>query len=148
MSIDLRTTNRIAIVALMWVACVSCVERKEHLSISPSGGVMYKIMYASESPTDLYEGDAVPLIAGGWVAQQIVERDEEGKEKFQLRAQRFLAPGAELPWSFALAHDADAEAYLQFPTTVTIEERPDGTYYHFSRRYGGREWAAIEVLRQ
>ncbi len=148
MSVDLKATIRIAIVLLSMIACEGCVERKEHLSISPTGGVMYKIMYASESPTDLYEGDAVPLIAGGWVAEQIVEKNEEGKETFRLRAQRFFAPGAELPWSFALAHDADAEAYLQFPTSVTIEERADGTYYHFSRRYGGREWAAIEVLRQ
>lgn len=134
--------------ALLVFALSACVERKERLSISPAGGVLYDVIHSSESLNDLYEGDAVPRMAGGWLAEQDVTKNEEEKETFRLTARTVFGPGDELPGNFALRTDGDAEVYLQFPTELTIEERGDGTYYHVARVYGGRAWAEIEALRQ
>jgi hypothetical protein len=127
---------------------LGCLERKEHITISPSGAVHYRITYGSDSEKDLYEGDAVPRIKDGWAAEQLVEKDENGKEKYTLVAQTAFAPGKALPSNFATRTDGDADLYTQFPTTIKIEKRKDGTYFHFHRTYLPRPWAAVHALQE
>ena len=136
-----------AAVASCVVALSACVERKEHLTIYPDGAVLYQITHRSESMDDLYNGDAVPRIAGGWIARQEIQKDNEGKETISLIAEAQFAPRAKLPANFAMRGEGDADLYLQFPTTVTVEQRPDGWYYHFARTYPARSYAQIEMLR-
>jgi hypothetical protein len=130
------------------VFAAGCVERKERLNISPNGSVHYIVQHKSDSENDLFEGDAVPRAIGGWIASQEIERDENGKETYLLKAEALFVPGAKLPSNFAFRTDADADLNLQFPTSVTIEERRDGTYYHFARAYLPRPWAQIQALEE
>ena len=125
-----------------------CVERKERLDIAPNGSVHYALTYTSDSDDDLYTGDAVPRAVGGWMASQDIQRDENGKETYILKAEALFAPGAKLPGSFAVRTDPDNDLYLQFPTTVKIEQRVDGTYYHLARTYASRPWAQIQALEE
>lgn len=134
--------------AVCMIIPAGCVERKERLNISPNGSVHYVITCKSDSDVDLYEGDAVPRAVGGWIASQDVQEDADGKKTYVLKAEALFAPGAKLPANFGLRTDADADLYLQFPTMVKIEQRRDGTYYHFARTYMPRAWAAIAALEE
>lgn len=137
-----------SLLLLAFIAMPGCVERKEHLTITPGGSVLYRIEYKSDSADDLYGGDAVPRLADGWIAAQNIERDENGKETYILAAQMVFPAGVKLPSHYASRTDPDADLFLQFPTTLTFEQRRDGTYYHFSRAYSARPWAVINSLRE
>ena len=134
--------------ASCFLALSGCVERKEHLTIYPDGSVLYEIAHRSDSMDDLYKGDAVPRIAGGWIARQEIEKDNEGKETIKLLAEAMFGPRAKLPANFAMRGEGDADLFLQFPTTVTVEQRSDGWYYHFARTYPARSYAQVEQLRE
>jgi len=134
--------------AICSIVVGGCVERKERLNISPNGSLHYTVTCKSDSEKDLYEGDAVPRAIGGWIASQDIERDEHGKETYILKAEALFVPGAKLPSHFGLRTDADADLYLQFPTTVKVEDRRDGTYYHLARKYQPRPWAQIQALEE
>jgi hypothetical protein len=147
-----------AVAALVLSSLSACVERKEHLKISPQGSVEWHVTHETDSLSELYEGDAVPRIAGGWfVEQQEVpkpvqakpDQEDNGPEvKYLLIADAIFPPAQALPSNYGLPTEGDADLYLQFPTTVTIEDRADGVYYHFARTYESRPWAQIELLRK
>ena len=65
-----------------------------------------------------------------------------------MTAEGVFGPEVDLPSSYAVHGDPDTELYLQFPTTLSIEDRVDGTYYHFRRVYPARRWANIEALKE
>src|SRR5688572_30113580 len=76
--------------AIVWVSLCAlhgCVERKEHLSITPGGVVLYQIKYRSDSLDDLTQGDAIPRAAHGWLVKQEQEQDEQGKVTHRLIAE-------------------------------------------------------------
>ena len=75
-------------------------------------------------------------------------RTEDGKQKTELVGKRAFPAGAELPHNYAAAGDRDVDLYLDFPTTVQIEERPDGTYYYFRRVYTPRRWAYVNFWKE
>lgn len=145
-----RSANSLvlSVLAIMALANSACVERKEHLTIRPDTSVLYQVIHKADSLEELYDGDAVPKIAGGWMAEQRQEKDDEGKTTFTLVAETAISPAANLPANYALPADADADLYLQFPTTLKVEQRADGTYYHFDRVYPARAWAQIEFLQK
>jgi hypothetical protein len=141
-------STRFAVAALVLIWFPACVERKEHLSISPDGAVLYQIEHKTDSIEELYQGDAVPMLAGGWMVQQQEEQDDQGRVTYTLLAEAAFGPKNKLPESYALRKDPDADLTLQFPTSLSIEQRSDGMYYHFARTYPGRSWAQIELLRE
>jgi len=125
-----------------------CLEREETITVDSDGRVHIRAEFETDSFDELYMGDAMPALEGGWIVSESVEKDAQGEETFRLEAEAAFAPGVELPFSFASALQADPDVMLQFPTSVSIERRPDGWYYHFSRRYPGRPWAFHERARQ
>jgi hypothetical protein len=125
-----------------------CLEHRETITVDPDGTVTIEVSLTTESEAELYEGDAVPSPAGGWIVDESVEIDDDEKERFHLVAESVFPPEVQVPANYAVPGDVDTDLYLQFPTTVTIEDRPDGVYYHFHRRYPGRGWAQIEALRE
>ena len=142
---------RFALIINACVCCIAlwgCVERKERLQISPGGSVFYRFEGKSDSAEDLYEGDAIPRPAGGWMAQQEVENRDDGTQSHRLIAETVFPAGTPLPSNFALRTEADGDLCTQFPTTLKIERRSDGTYYHFARTYAARPWMFIEALRE
>jgi hypothetical protein len=132
----------------MTLGLAGCLEHRETITVDPDGTVTIEARFTTDSEDELYEGDAMPSPAGGWIVVESVEIDDDEKERFHLVAEAVFPPEVHLPADYAVPGDADTDLYLQFPTTVTIEDRPDGVYYHFHRRYPGRGWAQIEALRE
>lgn len=135
----------IAVLALALVA--GCLDREETIEIAPDGSCTLRVQ-AKGDPNDVRNGDALPSAAGGWKVQENSTRDAEGKETLTLTAGLTVPAGAPLPASYAPAGDPTEALALSFPTTVEIDPRPEGTYYHFRRVYRGREWRAIEYHRE
>lgn len=132
----------------MSLALAGCLERKERITVDPAGRVSVHAEFKSDSLDEIIAGDTAPSLRGGWIVDEKLERDQEGKETHILTADAFFGAGAKLPASYAAPGDADVDLYLQFPTTLTVEHRADGTYYHFHRIYAPRPWAQIDMLRR
>jgi len=140
--------------SLRWLAVMSvvgclggCLERSETITVEPDGTVLIEAVFKTEQEGELYEGDAIPSDAGGWLVD-LEEVEQDGKRRFYLTARGEFGPQFELPENYAVPGDPDTQLYLQFPTTVEIEDRADGVYYHFHRTYPARGWAHIEALRE
>ncbi len=125
-----------------------CLERVETITVEADGTVVIEAVFKTDEVEELYEGDAMPSDADGWLVQDVEEIDDDGKHHYILFAEGVFGSEAQLPENYAVAGDPDTALYLQFPTSVVIENRPDGVYYHFHRRYPGRAWAHIEALRE
>ncbi len=143
-----RSTSGLLAVVFVAVTALGCVERREKLSIAPNGSVHYFVEHKSDSADDLYGGDIVPKPNAGWLVSQEVEKHDDGKQSYRFTAETMIARGGRLPSNFAAPTDGDADLYVQFPTTLKIEKRREGTYYHFARVYSPRPWAAIETLEE
>ncbi len=145
---------RLPILCLFTIAVtmssLGCVERKERISVRLEGTVLIEVSFSTESFNELYsdDGDAVPSLAGGWLVEEAVEVDDGGEKEYHLRAEAIFPPEIDLPSNFASPGDSTPDVYLQFPTTVTIEDRDDGTYYHFRRVYQRRAWADLATRRR
>lgn len=129
-------------------AHAGCLDRKEHLVVRPDGSVTITVNHTSESWDDMYLGDAWPRLEGGWLALNTSEVDDEGKETFSLKAEAVFPPDAELPSDYEIPQDFFPATSTVFPTELIIEERSDGTYYHFKRTYISRPWAYIAQPRE
>jgi hypothetical protein len=134
------------IVATSFLAIAGCVERKETIRIAPNGAVSMALEYTAD-PGDFDTPVAFPSSESGWVVDRRSEFDDKGKEMVILTSSRAFAPREVLPGNFAAKGDHDASLYLQFPTTIRVEQRADGTFMHFKRVYMPREWAQIEYWR-
>jgi hypothetical protein len=124
-----------------------CLERKETIRIDRDGSVRMRVELKGD-PGDFATGDALPDEKAGWRVQEEVRTKDDGKEEqLRLAEQRFL-PDEPLPDSYADPRGPNYETALQFPTTLTIERRPDGTYYHFKRVYRARPNAPYVYYQQ
>jgi len=135
-------------------AATGCLHRAEKITIGRDGRVTIEVEYKGD-PGDFTGPDALPSKESDWDVTRTEKakgpepaQPEEGKPakgvpqtEVELTATRGFPPGAELPRTFAAPTDPDRDLYLDFPTTLKIEERPDGTYYHFRRVYSPRRWA-------
>lgn len=125
-----------------------CLERKEHISVKADATVVIQADFSTDSINELLEGDALPSIQAGWFTEDSVQEDDQGKKTFRISAQAIFPPDVDLPRNYAALDDKNSDLYLQFPTTLKIEQRDDGTYYHFHRKYERRSWANLETLKK
>ncbi len=133
------------------VATCGCLERRETITVEPDGTVTIEAVFETESEKELVDFDVLPSLAGAWLAEGIEEIDPgpgDRGPRYRFTAGAKFPPDVALPDNFAPPGDPQSGLYLQFPTTVTIERRRDGVYYHFHRRYPGRRWAEVESLRE
>lgn len=138
----------IALTAVISFLLFGCLERKEHITVKADTTVIIEANFSTESINELIEGDALPSLQAGWFAEDSVIENDEGKKTFHISAQAIFPPDVELPKNFAALDDINPDLYLQFPTSLKIEQRDDGTYYHFYRKYERRPWANLETLKQ
>ena len=126
-------------------ACTGCPFRKEHITVTADGTVLMRLEYEG-SAEELERFDALPSRETGWkVKREIKKQDKEGDEETHvLTAERRFAPGEPLPRNLAKENDPEADLYLDFPTTLTIQDRADGLYFHFRRTYTPRRWAYVQ----
>lgn len=145
----MRPVCRTCLAAVVTVLVLGgCLEREERITVSPDGTVHVKVHHESKSRNELYEVDAAPSLEGGWFVEETSAIHDDGDERFRLDAEMVFGPDAVLPTNYAALNDKRADVFLQFPTTLEIEQRSDGLYYHFHRRYVGRKWAGLEILRK
>ncbi len=129
--------------ALMIIAAAGCIKRSETITVFEDGRLRLTAEIVGD-PDDVYNGDAMPTAESGWQIENRIETDSEGKKELTRTATRDIAAGAEIPDSYATPNSRLDLTALQFPTTVTIKHRNDGTYYHFRRTYQHREYAAVQ----
>ena len=127
---------------LSLVAGTGCPWRKEVIKIASDGTVAMRLTY-SATAEELERFDALPSPETGWEVSKTVEIEDD-KEKHTLTATQTFASGGELPQTHAPDDDPGADLCLAFPTTLSIEERADGVYYHFHRVYTPRRWAYVQ----
>jgi hypothetical protein len=118
----------------------ACIKRSERITILADGSTLLQTAIEGDA-ADLRNGDALPESGAGWTVEERSETDQEGREKLTRTAHRQLAPGQPWPDSYAVAGSDVEELVLHFPTMLTIEQRPGGTYYHFRRVYLRRDHA-------
>lgn len=144
----MRLITTLAGFILLCTCLGACVERKERLTISPDGSVLWQVQHRADTLDDLLNGDAVPTPGGLWIVSQQQQRDEEGHVTHILNAETAFARGRTLPRGFGSQREIDEGTCTVFPTTITFERRSDATYVHFARRYEPRAWRYIEALRE
>ncbi|MCA9283579.1 MAG: hypothetical protein KDA22_00075 [Phycisphaerales bacterium] len=136
-----------ALVAVLVAALFAgCLERKERITVYENGLVEVTLENSSDSLAELEGPDPLPGPFAGWMVETGEELQDDGKMRHTLRATALFPPDVPLPETWAAERDPVAPSALRFPTTVTIETRRDGTWYHFRRVYEPRAWAAVAHL--
>lgn len=142
-----RTIAKLTVAAATLLLLPGCLERKEKITVTPDGAVRMELTYKGDAG-DFNAGDALPDAGAGWqVVDETRIRDNGDEERTREAIQEF-APGAPLPDSFADPAGSEYAVALRFPTSLEVEVRDDGTYYHFKRVYTPREEARYTVLRE
>ena len=146
---DISTRRVIGGVLLTALAGVGtgCVKRQETIRVEPDG-TMHLLVEFDGDLDDVRQGGAMLNDAGPWTVEDQVVTNEEGDQEMHRRASLVLPPGAEVPTDYAGDDEKLSEVALKFSTSLDIEQRPDGTYYHFRRVYQRRDWARIAYFRQ
>lgn len=133
---------------------VGCVKRAEIIAVMPDGKVELVTFFNGDKDDVLGgsdparpAGDPPPSSAAGWVVNSKDGKDGD-KEKTTVAATMSLNAGAALPTTYADPNSAVASAATRFNTQIAIEERDNGTYYHFKRTYLRRRWAPFEFHRK
>lgn len=124
-----------------------CLRRTEIIVVSPDGSAKLLAKFHGDRD-DAENGDPMPSERGGWEVSDKVKKSKDGEEEFERRAVRTIKQGDPFPSTYASGSDEFREAALAFPTSVTIEHRRDGTYYHFKRVYRARKAARIQHLKK
>jgi hypothetical protein len=140
-------TAALAVAGLLGVAAgPGCVFRKEAIRVSADGSVTIDLEIEG-SEQELSSGDAMPSERSGWSVAYQTKKD--GDEETQvLQSRRVFEPREALPRSFAEKDDAATALYLDFPTTVQMEQRADGLYCVFRRSYTPRRWAYVQYWQE
>jgi hypothetical protein len=138
--------SALGVFAVVALVLAGCVERTERIEVLDDGSILMQLRFEADGKNELVPG-RVPTAAGGWSVTHSTRRDDDGKvSKHILTADHGFDLGTPLPDSHAPPDLADGDRYLQFPTTLEIEPRADGTHYHFRRVYPARPRAFIAVL--
>ncbi|RJP39772.1 MAG: hypothetical protein C4547_03290 [Phycisphaerales bacterium] len=130
--------------AALLAALAGCIKRTERITVHQDGRADLSVEFNGDLD-DFSGGD--PMLAAeapGWTVTEERKTHDDGKIEMTRTAQRSVPPGTQIPDRYALPSSENADVCLTFPTTVTIEKRGDGAYYHFRRVYTAREWARYE----
>lgn len=129
--------------ALGLLGLLGCIKRTERITVFEDGAAILQTTIEGDA-WDLREGDALPEVAARWTVQEQSEVDKDGDEKLTRVAERRLATDTPWPETYAVAGGELEGLALRFPTTLMIERRAEGVYYHFRRVYQGRDHARGE----
>lgn len=135
---NMAVAGLVATLALGW----GCIRRAELIAVAPDGAADLLTLIEGEV-ADVRSGDALPTKEVGWEFREEAKKDHEGRDTLVQTSRLHVPAGEPLPATYAKPGSPLADAALAFPTTVTIEKREDGTYYHFRRTYKARSWAWV-----
>jgi hypothetical protein len=134
------------LLAAVVLSLPACIRRTETIQVEPDGTIRLAVEFDGDA-SDVRGGDAMLTDAGPWAVTD-VERVEDDKPKLMRTATLTVAPGEPVPGDYAGGDAELAALALQMSTTLEVEERPEGTYYHFRRVYLQRDWARIDHYRR
>lgn len=137
-----RTWMKVMVPVVAAGVIAGCVKREEKITVARDGRVTIELDIEGK-PGEMECGDAWPSAASGWNMTYETRHDEHDGDLKAMHSLRTFEAGETLPRSFAAPNDPDAAMYLDFPTEVKIEDREDGTYYHFHRVYSPRPFQRI-----
>src|SRR5690606_9367588 len=141
-------TTSLAACCAVAALIAGCVERKERITVFDDGFVEIVIEATGDSFEELEGPDPLPAPFAGWLVEFGEREDERGNLLHLYTASRLFGPREPLPSNWALPSSAIASSAISFPTTVSVEQRRDGTWYHFRRVYEASSWAPLEALRR
>lgn len=124
-----------------------CIERTETIRVEPDGTVYLQVVFRGD-PDDIQTGDALLSEPGPWSIVDTVQLQDDGSEKLVRTATLTVKPGERLPDQYCPENSDLSGVALSMPTFLRIEEKSDGTYYHFRRDYERRDWACIDYFRR
>jgi hypothetical protein len=133
------------VLLLTCLTLLGCLERDERIRVAPDGGVAITATTTADAPAEFTAG-RVPTAAAGWSVQPRQIADGARKVRHQQVATQRFAPGAALPDRDGDPADPQAQAFVAFPTTLTVEQRPEGKVYHFRRVYRARPRAQVNAI--
>lgn len=134
------------IAAVAALALVGCVKRTEVMVVMPDRAVRLVTLFEGDAD-DVHSGDAAPSVESGWQVTERTQKDDDGKEELVLTARMNVPTGGRLPETYAPGGTPLEDVALRFPTSITVEQRDDGTYYHFRRTYAARPFAFVQHWR-
>ncbi len=128
-----------AVSALLLLGLCSCVKREETITVMPDGSSVITVQLTADSEEEL-NAAAPPTVADGWKVERSTRTDDKRKTEYILAAKRLVSPNTPLPSQDAPSAP-QAALELNFPTSLRVEKRPDGTYYLFRRIFDSRDFA-------
>lgn len=142
--------RRCVLVGVVAMAAGGCLRRIEIIDVRPDGSVELTTRIEGDVE-DVRTGSAMPSHAGGWSVEEKEEKEGE-RTKLVITARQKVARaapgGGEIPETYATAGSETAGLDVRFTTSVRVERRSDGTYYHFERRYQPRRWAQLNYYHE
>ncbi len=133
----MRTWMTVGVLLAAAVSLTGCLEREEKIVVRRNGSMQMEVTF--KGAVGEFSGPAAMATReGGWAVEFEDQEKEDGETERTLRGRQAFRPD-EWPDTFATGDDVDVA--LRFPTTLTIERRRDGVYYHFERTYEPREMA-------
>ncbi|GMU81378.1 MAG: hypothetical protein AMXMBFR47_12490 [Planctomycetota bacterium] len=138
-------TALVLVAATAALLATGCLERKETIRVGRDGSVKM-LMTIKGEPSDFESGDALPQRGSPWKVEEDRIESEPDKNDVRVRVASFDGrKGEPIPDSFVDERDPNYETCLRFPTTVNVERRSDGEYFHFNRRYLARQEARYAI---
>jgi hypothetical protein len=146
-----RTRSRFSVATIAAVGLIAiapgCIERTETIRVEPGGAAHLRVVFKGD-PDDIRTGDAMLNEPGPWSVVDTWEPQDDGSQKLVRTATLTVPAGTKWPEQYCPENSDLAGLALAMPTSVRIEERPDGTYYHFTRIYRRRDWARVDYFRR
>jgi hypothetical protein len=129
----------ILVAGLCVAAClVGCLKRKETLRVARDGSVHYEVAIEDDRKETVVKAEG-PDPAAGWAVSLDHRTDKDGAVTWTRTGTLAVPPDGELPGRFVVEPVAGSIC-MEFPTSLTVEQRPEGTYYHFRRDYLPVPW--------
>jgi len=131
---------------ILLLSAVGCLRRIEIIEIAPDGSAKLTT-YVEGDEEDVRNGLAQPSEAAGWTVEERKEQDSD-QNRVILTARRQIPADQPHPETYAAHAPGSPRLDLHWSTSIRVERRPDGTYYHFSRRYSPRLWAQFDYFQK
>lgn len=132
--------------AAICLVLAGCVKRKETITVHEDGSVTLAIQTEGDR-ADVETGSPMLVKTDGWEFSHKLEVDKDGKETLKLSAGSTIAAGQPIPDVYPTNDKDQPTLAVRHPTSLTVERRSDGTYYHFRRVYLARRWAPVNYWR-
>lgn len=124
-----------------------CLKRTETFRVLEDGSIHLAVVIEGDAD-DVSTGDPLLTSTSPWQVKEERETEDDGQITLRRSAERTFKPGEAIPTSYAGPDDEHADRAARFDTSLVLEKRDDGVYYHFRRVYKARPWARFDYERK